>query len=457
MTAFPTSPDPSVASGQTPLRAALGEVGSLVSLAAPLVAGLVASTGIVLVDTAMLGPLGAVPLAAVAVASSVIILFYAGLYGFVGPVGLLAGQRFGAGEPAEIGRVARHGFVLALGAGTGGALLMAGILLLLAPVGQPPEVIAVIGPYWLLISLMLIPWTLGIAGKNLLDATDRPWTGVLLTLVPVALNILFNWVFIYGHLGMPALGLTGAGLASFLAQTLGTAALWIYVRFAPGLRAWWTAPRLSRADFRRQLREALPMSAQYFMEGGAVALAGLFIGFLGVLPLAGNQVALSVGSTLYMLPLGMAASVSIRVSQAIGAKERSRLAPIGYAGLGVVTLWMGLFSVLFLLMGGQIAALFVSDPAVIAAAASIFFVFGITQLMDGIQSVSLGALRGMLDNRWPTQVSLIAYWLLALPLAWLIGLELGFGAPGVWAGFGIGLAVAAVMLGWRFHRMTRMP
>lgn len=436
-------------------RAALAEVASLATLAAPLVAGLVVATGILVIDTAMLGPLGELPLAAVSIASSVIVIFYAALYGFAGPVGLFAGRGHGAEDLPEIGRVARHGAALAAIGGSFGAVMMGSFLWLLPYLGQPAEVIAVIGPYWLFVSAMLLPFTLQLAAKNLLDATDQPWTAVALTCVSVGLNVVFNYAFIYGHLGAPALGLTGAGLASLLAQSLGAAITWAYVRFHPRLKAWWTRPGIDREGLVQQWREALPMTVQYFLEGAAVAVAGILIGLFGATALAGNQIALAVGATLYMLPLGISAAVTIRVAQVIGAEDRSRVAAIGHAGLGIVTIWMGVFAVVFWLAGGTIARLFIDDPAVIAAAAAIFVVFGCTQLCDGIQSVSLGALRGMLDNQWPTRVSLIAYWLIALPLSWVFGFTLGFGAPGVWAGFGIGLLIAAVALGWRFHAKTQ--
>ena len=413
------------------------------------------STGISLVDTAMLGPLGALPLAAVSLTSSVIVLFYAGLYGFAGPVGLFAGRHHGSGDAAGMGHVARHGALLGLAGGGAGALLMAAGLWLLPHLGQPPEVLAVIAPYWLCLSALLLPYTLGLVAKNLLDASGRPWTGVLLTLVTLLLNIALNWLLIHGNWGFPALGLTGAGIASLISQCFGATLLWAWVRRAPTLRGWWARPRFDRSELARQWREGLPMTVQYSLEGAAIAVVGVLVGWFGAVALAGNQIALAVGTTLYMLPLGVAGAVSIRVAQAVGAGQPARIAAIGHAGLGVVTLWMGAFALLFLFQGRWIAGLFVDDPEVIASAAAILFVFGLTQMVDGVQSVSLGALRGMLDNAWPTRVSLVAYWLIALPMSVLFGFGFGWGPAGLWGGFGVGLLVAAVALSRRFHRLSR--
>lgn len=437
------------------LRRALAEIGPLAALAAPLVAGLVASTGVTLVDTAMLGPLGATPLAAVSLTTSVAIIFYAGLYGFAGPVGLFAGRCFGSGDMGGIGHIARHGALLASIGGLVGALLMAAGLFALPYAGQPDEVLAVIGPYWLCLSASMLAFTHAMVVKNLLDAAGRPWLSVAVTVLPALLNVFFNWLLIYGHWGFPRLGLTGAGIASLAAQVIGAAVGWVVVRHLPSLRVWWGPRRFERAELARQWNEGRPMTVQLFLEGAAMAVAGVLIGLFGAVALAGNQIALSVGSTLYMLPLGVAGAVTIRIAQVIGAGQWPRVAAIGQAGLLVVTGWMGGFALLFLFAGAWIGGLFVDDPAVIAAAAAIFFVFGFTQLMDGVQSVSLGALRGMLDNDFPTRVSLVAYWLIALPLSALFGFGFGWGAPGVWAGFGVGLALAAVALVWRFLRLSR--
>jgi MATE family multidrug resistance protein len=419
------------------------------------VAGLVAATGVTLVDTAMLGPLGATPLAAVSLTTSVAIIFYAALYGFAGPVGLFAGRCFGSGELSGIGHIARHGGLLASIGGAVGALLMAAGLWVLPHAGQPPEVVAVIGPYWLCLSASMLAFTHAMVVKNLLDAAGRPWLSVAVTLLPALLNVFFNWLLIYGHWGFPRLGLTGAGIASLAAQAIGASVGWVVVRHLPSLRAWWGPRHFERAELARQWGEGRPMTVQLFLEGAAVAVAGVLIGYFGAVALAGNQIALSVGSTLYMLPLGVAAAVTIRIAQVIGADAWPRVAAIGQAGLIIVTGWMGGFALLFLLAGAWIGGLFVDDPAVIAAAAGIFFVFGFTQLMDGVQSVSLGALRGMLDNAFPTRVSLVAYWLVALPLSALFGFGFGLGAPGVWAGFGVGLSIAALVLAWRFFRLSR--
>jgi multidrug resistance protein, MATE family len=426
------------------------EVPPLVALAVPVVAGLIGATALSAIDSFMLGPLGEVPLAAASLTQSVIIIFYAGLFGLVGAVGLLAGQAHGAGDELRIASILRHGLVVAAIGGTLGAAIMAVSYFLLPYTGQPPEVMASLPVYWFLMSALLMPFAVLIAIKQVLDSIERPWTGAVLSFMPVIINIPLNWLLIYGKMGLPALGLVGAGIASLTAFLVSIVITYLYIRFAPAMARYREAVALHCAGFAEQTREGYPMSIQYLAEGGSVAVAGVLMGWLGATSLAANQIVFSVGALVYMAPLGMSAAVSIRIAQALGEGGGQRVRAIGLAGIGVVTIWMLGFTALMMLAGGTIARQFVSEPHVIAVAAAMFISVGVMQVFDGLQSVSLGALRGMLDNQWPTRVSLIAYWLIALPMSVLLGFTFGFGGPGIWAGFGIGIGVAGVALVWRF-------
>lgn len=431
-------------------RACRAELGPLMSLAVPLVAGLTASTMLLVIDTAMLGPLGEIPLAAASLTFSVLVIFYAGLYGFMMPVGVLIGQAHGARDAQRVAEIVRHGVWVGATAGTVCAATMAGFLWLLPYLGQPPQVVAAIGPYWLCVALSLIPFATRLAYKQALDSIDRPWSGVGLMLVNVAIHVALNFVLIEGRLGLPALGLTGVGIATLVGELACLAATAAFWRRGPWMGTYRLAVRFTPGAAAEQFREGMPMATQYVLEAGAFAVSGIMIGWLGATALAANQIVFSIVAVLYMLPLGMAGATAIRIAQAAGEHAHHRIAPIGFAANGVVTLWMIAFTVLLIVAGGHIAGALVDEPAIIALAAAMFAVVGVMQIFDGIQSVSLGALRGLLDSRWPTRVSLVAYWLIALPAGWLLAFPLGFGASGLWAGFGLGLAIAAVALLWRF-------
>lgn len=424
-------------------------------LALPLVAGLGASTALMLTDTWMLGPLGPVPLAAASLTSSALLILWAALYGFMGPVGLLAARAYGAGDARALASVIRHGCAFGAMVGGGGALLMIGALFALPYAGQPPEVLAVIAPYWVLIALMLLPYGVSLVFKQVLDAIDRPWTGVALMFTAVVVNLPLNYVLISGRFGFPALGLAGAGVSTLLAECAALGAFWVFFRRSAVMRPYRVPVPLGRDGFAEQARAGFPMGIQYLAEGGAVAVSGVLIGLLGAVALAANQIVFSVESLLYMLPLGVASATGIRISQAMGSGERSRVRPIGHAALLTASVWTLVLTLPLALGGDAVARAFVDDPAVIATAAAMFIAVGLMQFFDGIQTVSLGALRGMHDHRWPMVVTLVAYWLVALPLGWTLAAPLGLGAAGFWAGFAIGLAAAAVMLALRFEQRCR--
>ncbi|MGR3433423.1 MAG: MATE family efflux transporter [Shimia sp.] len=428
------------------------EAGRLASLALPIVVSLAAATLIGVVDTVMVAPLGTVPLAAVGVTGAVIVVAYAGLYGLVSIAGIHAAQGHGGGDPAIAGRAAAAGLWLGLAGGALAAAAMLAMRYALPALGQPDAVLAILAPYWTAMALSLIPFGAFYALKGVYEAVDLAWLGVAFAFVSVAVNVPANYLLIY----VADLGLTGAGLASLLSELVGLALIVWHLRRARatrGLRGPGGDGDLGRS-LRTQLRDGAPVAAGYAGEGIAGAVATLLIGLFGAVALAANQIVTSVAGVLYMLPLGMAAAVSIRVGQAMGAGERARLRPISVTALAIVSGWMLLVAGALAVFGGPIARALAPEPAVAGLAGTLFFVIAAMQLADGVQSTALGALRGLLDVRVPTLVTLGTYFVLALPAAWLLSVP--FGPMGVWAGFGLGVALAGAILTVRLLRRTRV-
>lgn len=436
-------------------QALQSETGSLVSLAVPLIAGWLSGSIVWLVATYFLGPFGETPLAAVSLTTSVMIILFASLFGFLGPIGYLIGTAYGAGDAAKISQVIKHGTALGFGAGAVGLSFMALALLALPYLNQPRAVVEIIAPYWLLSGAAMIPFCVGFVYKQFYDAMDKAWTGVALTLVGVLVNIPLTWILVTGQFGFPVLGLVGAGIASFIASCIGTIVMAAHFYLMPAHTPYRQAVGWSREGFVEQIREGVPMGVQYFFEGGAVAVAGVLIGWLGATALAANQIVFSVAGLLYMIPLGMSAAVGIRVAQAAGGGERKRARTIALTGMALVSVWTVLFTIVLATQGEPLARQFVSETDVIAIATLMFVAIGAMQVFDGVQSTGVGALRGIFDNRYPTVISLFAYWLISLPLSFVFAFVLNWGAPGVWAGFGVGLVLASVLLVRRLFRMTQ--
>jgi len=382
-------------------------------------------------------------------------IFYASIYGALSVVGVNVAHAYGAGDTRAIAREVRTGLAFAARLGCGGAIAMALALFLLPHVGQPAAVLAILPGYWLCTAALLIPFALLIVLKGLFDAIGRPWLGVAFAFLGVALNVPLNAMLIYGFGPLPALGLLGAGIASLTAEAFAFGAGFLYWRRARAMRRMRIRATVTTRDLAAVARDGGPLGLMYAAETGAYALAGLLLGWFGATALAANQIVGSVSGLLYMLPLGMAAAVAIRIGQAQGGGDVARLRPIGLAALIAVSAWTLSATGLLLVAGSTIAHRIAPTAEVAALASGLFVIVAAMQVMDGLQSTSLGALRGLRDNSFPAIVSIAVYWGVALPAAYAAAVGLGLGPAGVWAGFGAGLAIAAAVLTVRFVLLTR--
>jgi len=409
-------------------------------------------------DSAMIGHAGTVPLAASAFASNIFNIFYVMGIGLMLPVAVFVARARGAGSPREAREYLRHGGLLAVGFGLAELLLMGVLATQLHRFGQPPEVVAAVGPYFLLCAASIVPVLLQLALRQFAEAMGHPWVPMFIMLAGVGLNALLNWIFIYGRLGMPALGLTGAGISTLVSRTLGALVIFLWLTRYPAIREAW--PRswrgaFSRERFRRMLGLGAPAAGMLLFETTAFAFSGIMVGWLGAVPLAAHQIAITCASFAFMVPLGLSIAAGMRMSRAAGAGERHRLRPIafGITALGLVV--MMFFAVMFWIGGDFIARRFVQDAAVVALAVQLLGVAAVFQLADGVQVIAAAALRGIMDVRIPAVITLVAYWIIALPLGYGLGFPAGHGAAGVWIGIAGGLAFAAVFLVARLARLTR--
>ena len=431
------------------MQTVLKELRLTLALALPMIVGQVSQMLIGITDAAFIGRVGTVELAAAAFSHGIFGMFYIVGLGLLLPVGVFTARDHGAGDHAGCAAWLRHGRVLALATGSGAFLLLAALATQLARFGQPPEVVAIVRPFFLLNSLSLVPVFYFQVQRQYLDALGRPWVGTIIMLADVALNALLNWVFIWGHLGAPALGLTGSGVATLIARTLAVSVIAAWLRGEAD-----SARGVTAARFREMLHMGVPIAGCLLFESGAFAAAALMMGWLGATPLAAHQIALSCAAFTFMFPLGLSMAASIRISKARGEGRPGVLRAIGFGALGLGSLLMLTFAAVFALAGAVLARGFTADPAVVALAAQLLAVAAVFQLFDGGQVVSSGALRGLNDVKVPTVITFVAYWVIALPGGYLLAFHTPLGPVGVWAGLAAGLGCAALLLGRRFHRLT---
>jgi len=427
-------------------------------LAIPIIIGQVSQMLMGVTDSVMIGRTGTVPLAASAFGGGVFGVFFIIGVGLLTPVAVFASRSRGAGRHDEAGEFLRHGLLLALGTGTVEVGLVFYLARHLAWFHQRPEVLAAVNPFFLLIGLSLVPVLAYLALRQYAESMGRPWVPMMIMLGGVALNAFLNWVLIYGHLGVPSLGLTGAGISTLTSRTLGSAVIFGWMRLDPAMRAaWprrWLAP-VSWDRLRRMLAVGLPASGSLLFEGGAFAAATVMMGWLGTGPLAAHQIAISCASLTFMLPLGLSMAVGIRMGAAVGAGHHSKIRPIWVGAVGMSVSQSALFTVAYAVWGRALASCFVGDASVVSTAALLLLVAAVFQIFDGAQVVNSGALRGLTDVRVPAVITFVSYWLIALPVGYLLGIRGGFGPAGIWLGLAGGLGAAALLLGARFVRLTR--
>ncbi len=440
------------------LDSILREARGTVVLAVPLVAGQVSQMLMGVVDTVMIGQLGVVPLAAATLAMTLVhIPLIAGI-GVLVSVSIRVSQARGSGDVAGARGAVRNGLYLSFL--FGGLALVGGFVTqpFLGMLGQDAAVAEAARGYYLIVMASLAPGLACMVFKNFADAMNRPWGAFWILLGGVGLNVFLNWVLIYGNLGAPAMGLEGAGWATLIARAVDVVALLGWTARWGNFGEWVPRRWLRWPDWvvmRSLLRVGLPTSVQLLAEVGAFVAATVMIGWISAEALAAHQVAITCAATTFMVPLGISMALTVRVGEAWGADERARLKPIVTGGLVMGAGVMVLSAVTFLLAGSVIAGWFIQDSAVIGIAANLLVLAGIFQVSDGIQITAAGCLRGMNDVRIPAWIALAAYWVVALPLGAALAFGLGMGAVGIWLGLTVGLAIAAVWMGWRVWGFVR--
>ena len=431
------------------------------TLALPLIAGQLSQMLMGVADTIMVGRLGVIPLGAATFANTLLVVPFVLGIGLLTSISVRVSQASGANRTADAEEALRHGTLLALGYGLLVVLLAVLGQPMLGHLGQPPEIVAQTPTYLLTCAVSLVPALLSLAWKNHADALNHPWRPFWIMLGGVGLNVLLNWLWIRGHWGFPALGLEGAGYATLVSRIITAVVMFQWLTRSPLVRAWtpprWLAP-CRRSAFVHLLAIGFPASIQLLIEVTAFAVAALLIGTLGAVPLAAHQVAITCAATTFMLPLGMAMAITVRVGEIVGAGDRERLHRVLFGGWLFATGFMIVSSLAFLIFGREIAGQFVRDRGVVEMAARLLIVAGLFQCFDGIQVVSANALRGVNDVHVPTGIAFVAYWLIALPAGAALGLGYHYGPMGMWAGLAMGLAVAAVAMGYRaWRKLAPLP
>lgn len=411
-----------------------------------------------LVDTFMVGRLGTVELAAVSFASAVFAI------GFVFTIGLLMGgtpiigQAYVRGDKQTIVELFQNSILLA----TIGAIFMTGLLFIASffmdSMGQVDAVVELAIPYFIVLILSLIPQMYFSAIKQFLEGLGNTKVAMWITIISNLINVLFNYLLIFGKYGFPEMGVLGAGISTLIARLSMPLLYVLWLRLNP---KWWSYCKdfrwslFSWVRLKQLLAMGLPIAAHILLEVTAFAMSGVMIGWLGAAPLAGHQIANNMSHLAFMVVLGIGSATTIRVSHQLGARNIEGLKMAAMASVHLCLVANALMGAFFIIFRVQIAQVFSSDPEVIAVGSQVLIMAGIFQLADGLQVVGAGILRGLMDVKITMWYAFISYICINLPLGYFLAFVCGFGAPGVWAAFIFGLGTAAVLFHLRYHKVRK--
>ena len=438
------------------------ELRNLLGLALPIIIAQLAHTAMGFVDAVMAGRVGPRDLAAVALGNSIWVPVFLLMTGILLATTPKVAQRYGAGAHGEIGPIVRQALWLALVVGIGASALLFNAEPVLHLMKVDPELIEPCMQYLRGIGVGLPTVAFYHVLRCFSDGLGRTRPSMVLGICGLALNIPLNYVFIYGHFGVPAMGGPGCGWATAIA-------MWVMMLGMAGWVRWAKVYQPSQvfshfewpkwAVIKRLLSVGLPIGIAVFAESSIFAVIALLIGSLGATVVAGHQIALNISSLVFMVPYSLGMAITVRVGQALG-REQPREARFA-AGVGIATaLVYGCASAsLMLLFREHLATVYTTDPVVIQVATMLIVYSALFQLSDVIQVTAAGALRGYQDTRVTMILTLFAYWGIGLPVGYLLGLTDWFGEPsgpsGLWQGLIVGLSCAALMLSIRLTRSAR--
>lgn len=451
---------------QTRLQIYRRELAETLRLSIPII---IAQLGVVLMgvtDNLFVGQLlGGTALGAAGLANSLLFLVSSVGVGSLSVVAALVSQARGRNNAAAVNQLYRAGLWVALLLSVISVLASVWLAFNFKLIGQTAGVSALAEPFMLILSASIVPLLLFIAIRQLCDGLAKPRVAMAITLSALVLNALFNYVLILGVGPFPALGLNGSATATLLSRVFMALAIWIYVHRATVFRPYFTVTKLHwqtggplSDSVRTILRLGLPGGLTFFFEVATFSIAAVMVGWLGANWLAAHQIAINMASTTYMMATGISAAGAIRIGAALGSGDRELIVRAGMAAFMLSVALMGAAGLLLLSAPDWLVGLYIDplkEPAVYAIAPALVVIAGIFQLSDGIQVVAIGALRGLSDVNVPTVITLFAYWVVSLPVSYVLCFWLKMDAVGIWIGLLFGLTVAAILLTVRFFRLSR--
>ena len=438
-----------------------------IKLSVPVILGMLGHTFVQLADNIMVGQLGTAELAAVSLGNSFVFIAMSLGIGFSTAITPLVAEADGAGNKADAKSALKHGLVLCTGLG----LFLFALILVAKPImyimNQPEEVVVLAMPYLDLVAFSLVPLIVFQAFKQFSEGLSQTKYPMYATIIANVVNIVLNYLLIFGKFGFPELGIVGAAIGTLASRFIMVLYLWYILKKKEKFRYYVTGFKFAKMEqtvMKKIVELGFPSSLQMFFEVAIFTSAVWLSGVLGKNHQAANQIALNLSSMTFMFGIGLGVAAMIRVGNQKGLRNFTELRRIAQSIFFLTFLLEIFFAILFLLGRHWFPSLYldVSDMAnfadnteVLFIAAELLLVAAFFQISDGIQVVVLGALRGLQDVKIPTLITFIAYWLIGFPVSFYLGLYTNLESTGIWIGLLTGLSASAIMLYLRFNYLTK--
>ena len=433
------------------------------ALGLPLIGSHLAQMALHVTDTVLLGWYGVNELAAVVLATSTFFVVFILGSGFAQAVMPLVAQALGQGDETRVRRETRMGLWLSIGFGVISYPLFWWSGPLMLALGQNPQVAALAQDFLRIAGLGMIPALLVMALKSYLAALERTQVVLWTTMAAVAVNGVLAYALIFGHFGVPELGVRGAAFSSVFVQVMTFVLIAVYAAWQPGLRRFRLFQRFWRPDWPAMgqvFRLGWPIGLTGLAESGLFQATALMMGWIGTVELAAHGITMEVAALTFMVHLGLSNAATVRAGRADGAgdgrglRDGARVAIALSFGFGCAMV------VMFLTLANPIIALFLDESkpasaAITAYGVQLLAVAALFQLTDAMQVMALGLLRGIRDTRVPMFAAAVSYWLIGIPVGYALAFPMGWGGFGLWLGLVIGLLFAAVSMMWRFWHLAR--
>jgi len=443
----------------TSSKSRLDEARSLMKLAGPLIINNLSISGMQFADAVMAGQLGAESLAAVAVGASVWFLGLTVCLGLMMAVSPIAARLYGAGQPEMIGRYTRQALWLGVALGL--------TLFTLAQFFVDP-VLSFLGidegfrdltvGYVHAIAFGFPAICVFFAFRFTTEGLGRTRPIMFTSLLALASNVFLNWVFMFGKFGVPAYGAVGCGMASAVTVWLMAIVLGTYIgtgRAYRPLRIFDHFAPVRLPVLKELVGLGMPIAVTITAEAGLFSAVSILVGTRGVEITAAHQIALNFAATMFMIPLAFSAATTVRTGHALGSGNAAEARRAGMTGIVMCALFMAVSAAFLLLFRDVVVGFYTNDPRVIEIAISLLLMAAVFQVADGVQIGAAGALRGYKDTKQPMVINTFSYWVLGFPLAYMAAITFQAPPAYIWAGFVLGLTVAAVLLTLRFHRLSK--